>query len=51
MTQSLTQRLLSLTLAGVCTLALLGSISQLFVGVEAQQADLAQRSAPAAPRA
>jgi hypothetical protein len=51
MKQTLTQRLLSLSLAGVFTLAMLGSVSQLFVGAEAQQANLAQRATPPAPRA
>jgi len=51
MTSALIQRLLSLSLAGVFTLATLGSVSGLFVGVEVEQANLAQRSMPAAPRA
>jgi hypothetical protein len=51
MSQALIQRLLSLSLAGVFTLAILGSVSELFVGAEAQQATLAQHSQPAAPRA
>jgi hypothetical protein len=51
MHQALTQRLLSLSLAGVFTLAILGGVSGLFMGVEAQQANLAQHSTPAAPRA
>jgi hypothetical protein len=51
MTQTLIQRLLSLSLAGVFTLAIFGSVSGLFVGVEAEQAKLAQHSMSAAPRA
>jgi hypothetical protein len=51
MHQALIQRLLSLSLAGVFTLAILGSVSELFIGAEAQQATLAQHSQPAAPRA
>jgi hypothetical protein len=51
MSQTLTQRLLSLTLASIFSLAIVGSVSGLFVGVEAQQANLAQHSTPAAPRA
>ncbi len=50
MKQPLIQRLLSLSLAGVFTLAILGSVSELFVGGQAQQATLAQHSTPAAPR-
>jgi hypothetical protein len=51
MKQTLIQRLTSLSMAAVMTLALLGSVSELFVGVEAQQASLAQHSTAAAPRA
>jgi hypothetical protein len=51
MKQTLTHRLLSLSLAGVVTLAMLGSVSQLFVGAEAQQASMAQRATSTAPRA
>jgi hypothetical protein len=51
MKQTLIQRLYSLSMAAVMTLALLGSVSELFVGVEAQQASLAQHSTAAAPRA
>jgi hypothetical protein len=50
MTHTLTQRLISLSLASVFTLAILGSVSELFVGAEAQQATLAQQTTPAAPR-
>ncbi len=51
MHKPLIQRLYSLSMAAVMTLALLGSVSELFVGAEAQQANLAQHSTPVAPRA
>jgi hypothetical protein len=51
MKPTLTQRLLSLSLASVFTLTMLASVSGLFLGDEAQQANLAQRSTAAAPRA
>ncbi len=47
----LTQRLFSLSLSFVMTLALLGSVSELFVGGQAQQANLAQHGTPTASRA
>jgi hypothetical protein len=51
MNQALIQRLLSLSLASVFTLAILGGVSELFIGVEAQSSNVAQYSTPAAPRA
>ncbi len=51
MNKSLIQRLTSLSMAAVMSLTLLGSVSGLFIGVEAEQANLAQHSTPAAPRA
>jgi hypothetical protein len=51
MSQALIQRLLSLSLAGVFTLAILGSVSELFVGGQARQATLAQHGTQPAPRA
>jgi hypothetical protein len=51
MKPTLTHRLLSLSLASVFTLAMLASVGELFLGDEAQQANLAQRSTASAPRA
>ncbi len=51
MHKPLTHRLYALSMSAFMTLVLLGSVSELFVGVEAQQANLAQHSAPAAPLA
>ena len=51
MHQLLIQRLYSLSMAAVMTLALLGSVSELFVSAESHQATLAQRTTAAAPRA
>jgi hypothetical protein len=51
MYKPLTQRLFSLSMSALVTLAILGSVSELFVGVEAQQANLAQHTTPVAPRA
>ncbi len=51
MNQPLIQRLYSLSMAAVMTLALLGSVSELFVGAETQQATLAQHGSAATPRA
>jgi hypothetical protein len=51
MKPTLTHRLLSLSLASAFTLAMLASVGELFLGDEAQQANLAQRSAASAPRA
>ena len=49
MNKSLIQRLYSLSLAAVVTLAMLGSVSQLFLGDSAPQAaEMAQHSSPAA---
>ncbi len=47
----LIQRLYALSMAAVMTLAVIGSVSGLFTGAESQQAQLAQRSTAAAPRA